>query len=138
MKNDAREIKGLIKRIPTDFPCISGCTDCCKIHAWSKIEWSKVKKKLRAENTRSKCPYITGKGCSCYDQRPVICRLYGNAESIGTVGPFWNVNLACPRGIKNDNPLSFKDARDIFIKYIDIINTQGAAGPFAHFRRSGR
>jgi len=138
MNEVAREIKRLVDRIPTDFPCIPGCTDCCGTHAWTKFEWSQVKHKLRADNPKAKCPYATTEGCSCYDKRPVICRLYGNADYIGTVGPFWNVPLLCPRGIKSDNPLSREEARDIFLKYIAIIQRGGAAGPYAQFKRSGR
>lgn len=104
-----------------------------------------------ARNKTDKCPYALPSGCACYEQRPVICRLYGNA---GVIGNFLkilnnpqsktvkNISLACPKGVKPKSPLSRDDARKIFMGHVNIIRRELAdlanqgkpmmcAGPFA-------
>jgi Fe-S-cluster containining protein len=81
-------IKNLNKQIPS-FECIEGCTDCCTFGGnpfWTDWERGKVEDK-RHEDEKV-CPFVTEQGCGCYQDRPMICRLWGTTEH----GP------RCPHG----------------------------------------
>lgn len=102
------KIKKLYNDIPT-FECRAGCSDCCGFVPWSKAEWEIIKEKRRASSL--KCPYATGNGCDIYENRPLICRLFGTVN----VG-----YLKCPHGCKPDKPLTERQARRIAKKYSDL------------------
>ena len=53
-----------------------------------------------------KCPFATDTGCSCYEYRPIICRIFGAAEG-----------MECPRGGVADNVLTEREVVDISKKY---------------------
>ena len=123
MKDFSAQIAEILKSIPTGtFTCEPGCTDCCNRHAWSWAEWKRVAedKRLEATSIDAHCPYATGSGCSCYDERPIICRLYGLADDIGKYGPFDHVSLKCPKGLEPTKQLSRQEARAIFLLVTEI------------------
>ena len=126
MKDYSRDIARLIKRIPTGFECEPGCHDCCSLHAWTWTEWGKLPMEMRktANDVNDPCPFITEAGCECYEYRPVICRLWGYAESVGPYGPYKNVGVKCKRGLKSTTQLSHKEARAIFIGSQTIIRNE--------------
>lgn len=95
-KIDLDEIR---KKIPT-FTCKKGCHDCCGPVPFSKKEWKRVKDKRKA--TSINCPYIGEKGCDIYEERPMMCRLFGAIE-----------DLRCPHGCRPFYFLSRKEAKEI-------------------------
>jgi hypothetical protein len=147
MKDYTKKINKLIKMIPTDFPCPPGCAMCCNKHRWTWTEWSKVENKIVALEMDSKCPYASNDGCRVYEQRPVICRLYGNcSEPLGDWRGIQDISIGCPLGIKPISPLPRKEARRIFRRYMEIMESEEVdgfnadhctlpAGPFGAFIR---
>ena len=115
-----KKLKKLYAKIPT-FKCEQGCTACCGVVPWSLVEFEKVKireeiaRKMQAQPCTitpmrtpncSDCPfYIENKGCSAYEERPLMCRLYGTTES-----------LECPKGHRPSKMLSKEQANKIMIE----------------------
>ena len=145
--NYGRQIRRLIKRIPTDFPCPPGCSLCCRSHGWTWTEWEAVENKKLAHEPGSVCPYASNDGCKVYELRPVICRLWGNCmEVLGDYRNQKNVSAKCPLGIEPRSPLTREEAWGIFREYmeimrrehIDLLNDNAVilrAGPYGHFHR---
>jgi len=100
-------IKRLRKQIPA-FECILGCTDCCgPVHAapWeeSQIEkhTGKEAKLNRLPSQGLHCPYSLNGNCEIYDDRPIICRLFGaTPEMLCPHGRRPKVLLTKKRGAK--------------------------------------
>jgi len=49
------------------------------------------------------CPHLGDKGCQVYDERPLICRLFGTTP-----------RLACPNGCSPDNMIDEKIEQQIY------------------------
>lgn len=108
------DLARLYAAIPS-FTCIKGCGDCCGLVPWSQEEWAKVADRapggvtLRRMNnqvvpqrgTSDHCPFFDH-GCTVYDDRPFMCRLFGTARD-------WR--LTCPHGCKPE-PLLSKQKTD--------------------------
>jgi len=94
----------LYEMIPS-FECEPGCNACCgTMQEFSAYEWSQVKdKKFPAGN---RCPYISPEGCTIYEQRPLVCRLFGNCS-----------DMLCPKGFGPEKPLSEAVASNIMVQY---------------------
>lgn len=93
----------LRSRIPT-FACIEGCTDCCRMGGsamWTAEERENVPD-LRHERPNV-CPFVTEVGCGCYEDRPIICRLFGTTSE----GP------GCPHGRGSEVRLSISETVEI-------------------------
>lgn len=90
MLNISQKVKFFRRRIPS-FECIPGCHDCCGPVTTSSYEISTLPVKSEAEHdvalTNLSCPYLGEKGCEVYDDRPLICRLFGTTP-----------RLPCPHG----------------------------------------
>ncbi len=93
-------IKRLRKQIPT-FECIPGCTDCCgPVHAapWEESQIEKhtgkeakfrrllneiaASKSSFGPNVCLRCPYSLNGNCGIYNDRPIICRLFGTIPEV--------------------------------------------------------
>lgn len=85
-----RKIDYLRRQIP-GFACVPGCHDCCGPVTASSEEMARLPRKTRAEQDAAlaefNCVHLGPNGCQVYDQRPLICRLFGTTAS-----------LPCPRG----------------------------------------
>lgn len=85
-----QEIKFFRKRIPV-FECVKNCHDCCGPVTTSSFEISMLPLKTDAEHESAlaelSCPYLGKNGCEVYDERPLICRLFGTTQK-----------LPCPHG----------------------------------------
>jgi uncharacterized protein len=85
-----RKIDQLRLQIPS-FACVPGCHDCCGPVTASSEEMSRLPVKSDAEHDAAlaefNCVHLGPQGCTVYDQRPLICRLFGTTPS-----------LPCPRG----------------------------------------
>jgi len=89
VSNDQR-IEALRDRIPS-FKCIVGCHDCCGPVTASSEEVARLPVKTDAEHEAAladyNCVYLGKQGCEVYNQRPLICRLFGTTP-----------RLPCPNG----------------------------------------
>lgn len=90
MSCTARTIDQLRLQIPS-FACVPGCHDCCGPVTASSEEMSRLPVKSDAEHEAAlanyDCVHLGPQGCTVYEQRPLICRLFGTTAS-----------LPCPRG----------------------------------------
>ena len=90
MTSHSQKIRFFRQRIPS-FECIPGCHDCCGPVTTSTEEMSRLPVKSEAEHDAAlanlSCPHLGDKGCQVYDERPLICRLFGTTPS-----------LLCPHG----------------------------------------
>lgn len=107
--NISKTIKYLRKQIPS-FRCKEGCFDCCGPVPFAKWEWEKVKDKREA--TSLTCPYASEIGCEIYEQRPIVCRIYGTVNK-----------LRCPYGCGPDKLLSEKKENEIMNKYHRVMES---------------
>jgi Fe-S-cluster containining protein len=94
LQSNSQIIKFYRNRIPS-FECIPGCHDCCGPVTTSPEEMSRLPVKTEAEHDEAlanlSCPHLGVNGCEVYDERPLICRLFGTTPS-----------LACPNGRRPD------------------------------------
>jgi Fe-S-cluster containining protein len=103
-----KTIKYLRKQIPL-FKCKKGCTDCCGPVPFSQWEWDQVANQKAAVDLT--CPYATKDGCEIYEQRPILCRLFGTVSK-----------MKCPYGCGPNKMLSRKKEKEIMSKYMQIID----------------
>jgi len=99
----------LYAAIPS-FECIPGCTDCCKgvkSLMFTKEQWAKVQ---HLEFKNEDCPYLTDQGCSCYEDRPFVCRLFG------TVDPKQD-RMVCTHGRSPVVPLTLEETGKLMKQY---------------------
>jgi hypothetical protein len=90
MTCNSRKIDYLRQRIPS-FACVPGCHDCCGPVTASSEEMSRLPVKSDAEHDAAlaefNCVHLGPQGCTVYDERPLICRLFGTTP-----------RLPCPNG----------------------------------------
>ena len=105
MTPNLRKLRDLREQIPA-FACVAGCHDCCGPVTASSEEMSRLPRK--ADNVRDaaladlSCPHLGEHGCEVYDERPLICRLFGTTP-----------RLACPRGVGPAQMINRKTERQI-------------------------
>ena len=85
MSCTSRKIDQLRLQIPS-FACVPGCHDCCGPVTASSEEMSRLPVKSDAEHDAAlaeyNCVHLGPQGCTVYDQRPLICRLFGTTPSL--------------------------------------------------------
>ena len=90
MSCSRHKIHFLRELIPS-FECVPGCHDCCGPVTTSSEEMARLPRKTQAEQDaaleRLDCVHLGPNGCTVYEERPMICRLFGTSP-----------RLACPRG----------------------------------------
>jgi Fe-S-cluster containining protein len=88
MTKNSQKIRFFRKRIST-FSCKPGCHDCCGPVTASSEEVFRLSEKSDQEHDEAlaqlNCPYLGENGCEIYDERPLICRLFGTTS-----------NMSCP------------------------------------------
>jgi hypothetical protein len=122
-KHERRELEKLYKEIPT-FECIPGCHDCCGPVTGTREELRRAPKLNSTEGWVQMvldgkviwdgcliCPYVTEAGCGIYEDRPMICRIYGATEDPA---------LQCPHGRKPEKPLTVTQTRMLFDRYLKV------------------
>jgi len=116
----ARRALAVIGSIPKGFPCRPACGACCKTAiTMLKVEWQRLKRKLESiapespdrkvyelsskhpdeQDTvlvideRGWCPFLGEDGFTCqtYDDRPVVCSVYGQHYSM-----YCSEGVVCP------------------------------------------
>jgi len=87
---NSRTVERLRRHIPA-FECVPGCHDCCGPVTASSEEMSRLPRKSAAQHDAAlaalSCVHLGPQGCTVYDERPLICRLFGTTPS-----------LPCPNG----------------------------------------
>lgn len=90
MNNNSQIIARLREQIPT-FECVEGCHDCCGPVTTSSDEMARLPVKSDAEHDAAlkefNCVHLGKHGCEVYNERPLICRLFGTTP-----------NMPCPNG----------------------------------------
>ena len=90
MTKNSRKVQFFREHIPA-FECLPGCHDCCGPVTTSSEEMARLPVKSDAEHAAAladlSCPHLGEHGCQVYDERPLICRLFGTTP-----------RLACPNG----------------------------------------
>ncbi|UTW09782.1 YkgJ family cysteine cluster protein [Pseudomonas benzenivorans] len=93
----SRKIDQLRLQIPA-FECVPGCHDCCGPVTASSEEMARLPVKGIAAHEAAladyNCVHLGPNGCEVYDQRPLICRLFGTTP-----------NLPCPNGRGPEQPI---------------------------------
>lgn len=108
------EKKGLerLYRLLPKIDCPPGCTKCCGPIWMSKSERCKLPE-TQDDDKHYWCPFAKdGKGCSEYENRPMICRIFGVSDT-----PM----LRCYEGGNPERLLSEAETEKIMISYIRII-----------------
>jgi hypothetical protein len=103
----AKKHQELYDRIP-DFECEEGCTECCGPVPFSKWEKSQILDNRKA--TSLNCPYSRTGKCEIYENRPLMCRLFGAVE-----------DMQCHRGCGPEKYLTREEAFEILTKYQKMI-----------------
>jgi len=90
MTEHSQKIRFFRTRIPS-FECVPGCHDCCGPVRITTTEIARLPEKSELERKAAldawSCPYLGAAGCEVYDERPLICRLFGTTPQ-----------LVCPNG----------------------------------------
>lgn len=73
----SKKLDELYKRIPT-FECKVGCTECCGPVIWHPAERAKFSA-LKVSDSIN-CPYSLCGFCEEYENRPLLCRLFGTSD----------------------------------------------------------
>lgn len=94
MSSASQTIRFYRRRIHA-FECIPGCHDCCGPVTASSEEMARLPAKSGAEHDLAlaewRCVHLGEHGCGVYDERPLVCRLFGTIDT-----------LRCPHGRKPD------------------------------------
>jgi uncharacterized protein len=90
MINNSTRIRFFRRQIP-EFACIPGCHDCCGPVLASTDELARLPQKTGDQRSaameRWDCAHLGPQGCTVYDERPLVCRLFGATP-----------RLPCPHG----------------------------------------
>ena len=90
MTRNEQKIKFFRTQIPS-FECTPGCHDCCGPVTTSSEEMACLPVKSEEEHAKAlaelSCPHLGSNGCQVYNERPLICRLFGTTPK-----------LPCPNG----------------------------------------
>ena len=105
MSCTGRKIDHLRLQIPR-FDCVPGCHDCCGPVTASSEEMARLPVKSDAAHDAAlaelNCVHLGPQGCEVYDQRPLICRLFGTSKS-----------LPCPHGRGPETPIEAHVERQV-------------------------
>ncbi|WP_296260781.1 MULTISPECIES: YkgJ family cysteine cluster protein [unclassified Pseudomonas] len=90
MSANSQKIRDLRRQIPS-FACVPGCHDCCGPVTTSSEEMARLPRKTAAQQDAAlnelNCVHLGPDGCTVYEERPLICRLFGTTAT-----------LPCPNG----------------------------------------
>ncbi|NMR25101.1 YkgJ family cysteine cluster protein [Pseudoalteromonas sp. NEC-BIFX-2020_015] len=105
MYKNQKVILRLRTNIPS-FKCVEGCHDCCGPVTTSSEEMSRLPVKTDAEHEAAlnefNCVHLGPKGCTVYDERPLICRLFGTTP-----------RMPCPNDRAPEEPVDPKIEREV-------------------------
>lgn len=104
--NNNREIIAYLRESIPVFECVKGCHDCCGPVTTSSEEMSRLPVKSDAEHEAAlneyNCVHLGPNGCEVYEERPLICRLFGTTP-----------RMACPNGCRPTEMVDLKIERQV-------------------------
>ncbi len=103
-------IQKLYDRIPT-FRCKEGCVRCCD--NWIQFAPEEELRCGGFDFSEEICPKLKDGGCSVYEVRPLICRLFASSEI-----------MPCPYGYGPEKPLSEAETKEILREYLNLRKEQ--------------
>lgn len=109
--NDQKKLLSELRSKIPEFQCIPGCHDCCGMVPFAPVEWNGIKDKRKFSLGSLSCPYECQKGCAIYNDRPIVCRLFG-----AIIGG----KMICPHGFLPESPLSEYEADQIMSLYMSL------------------
>lgn len=133
MSQERKKIIELRRLCPIVKGCPKGCADCCGIVPFSFWEWNHLADKRHIDpEDHLKCPYSNKRGrCDIYEDRPIICRLYGsNATPIENQcknNPLLHDNYMLPGAVRGST-YSIHLADKIMTEYRAILEKTGVHG----------
>lgn len=78
-----------MKKLPVlpPMPCEAGCGECCGPAPVTAPELARVRAFVRDRDVKPakaslSCPWFQNGGCSVYDVRPLVCRIYGHTPAL--------------------------------------------------------
>ena len=99
--NNNRDIVAHLRECIPSFTCVPGCHDCCGPVTTSSEEMSRLPVKTDAEHNAAldeyNCVHLGPKGCTVYEERPLICRVFGTTP-----------NMPCPNGRRPEEMIDTK------------------------------
>jgi len=109
MGSERNVIRRLRKVVP-EMECKEGCHDCCGPIMFSRWEYGRIPDR---EFSTVVCPYLSlVSGCTVYEERPLLCRLFGSTTEVK--------EMTCPHGCKPEKPLSVRQMSEIMDDYIEL------------------
>ena len=106
---DREHLEKLYAQIPT-FDCKPGCSECCGVVPVSGIEAESLPPIV--EKKGKDCQFISPFGCTVYENRPLMCRLFGAVNHRA---------LTCPYGAGPELKLEDSKAREIVDMLGDLV-----------------
>lgn len=105
MPCNSQKIRDLRAQIPS-FECVPGCHDCCGPVTTSSEEMARLPRKTATEQAAAldelNCVHLGPQGCTVYDERPLICRLFGTTP-----------RLPCPNGRRPEQMITPQAERQV-------------------------
>ena len=105
MSCNSHKIRFLRQQIPS-FECVPGCHDCCGPVTTSSEEMARLPRKTAAEQAAAmdelNCVHLGPNGCTVYEERPLICRLFGTTP-----------RMPCPNGRRPEQMIEPRVERQI-------------------------
>lgn len=107
------DLEAIYARIPKVNGCHPGCNNCCGPVPVGPAEARRIASPIRLEDYRGvkitptncgTCAFSTSAGCSIYNQRPLLCRLFGAVD---------HPRMTCPHGARAKNLLTNEQAREL-------------------------
>ena len=137
MSCNSQKISALRRQIPS-FECVPGCHDCCGPVTTSPEEMSRLPRKTAAEQEAAmdelNCVHLGPKGCTVYDERPLICRLFGTTKTLPCPNGRRPVELIHPRVEKQIHEY-MASTRQVLVQRMYSVKTKGAGKPAPTFDR---
>jgi len=100
MTKNNRKIRIFREQIPA-FACKEGCHDCCGPVTASSEEVARLPEKSEQEHDEAlaefNCPYLGEQGCEVYEERPLICRLFGTTPKLACPNDCAPVEMISPK-----------------------------------------
>lgn len=103
------QIQKQYERIPS-FTCKEECNDCCGPVPFTTEEWAILTPEEQAKPLVStRCQFASKNGCTIYDRRPLLCRLYGTVAE---------PKMTCPHGCGPEKKLTAWQGQTIMRYYL--------------------
>ena len=100
MTKNSQKIQFFRERIPA-FACKEGCHDCCGPVTAPSDEVARLPTKSDKEHEEAlaelNCPYLGDNGCQVYEERPLICRIFGTTPSLPCPNACAPVEMIAPK-----------------------------------------